>query len=79
VGATVGAFVGSYTSVAMGEDFRPLIQIMDNMTDEEKENLVKVAKKAALDLGIDLALDQVPIPQDLLKHIFEAAGFSFKK
>ena len=56
VGAAIGFAGGTGIAAATVKTFKPLHQVLGEMSEEEKSKLVEIAKKVIKEKGIDLAV-----------------------
>ena len=56
VGFVVGSGIGGAWAYSTASNFKPLFNVICDMTAEEKERLVAVARTVAVEKGLDLAL-----------------------
>ena len=76
VGATLGAAVGSMAAT-IGEDFKPLPELLESLSEEDRKKVAKAAMKWAKDRGIELTLAlSTEASQELLREAVKALGYS---
>lgn len=79
VGAAVGATAGSMAATIQN-DFKSLLELLEGMSEDEREKAAQVARNWAARRGIQLMLRLMTadVAQELLREIVQALGYIIK-
>lgn len=81
-GFIVGSVGGGLWAYATSSNFKPLTSIISEMTEDEKERMVAVAKDVAKERGIELALANLvtssPEARDFLMAVMKRVGVGIR-